>query len=220
MPGSYPESSDSSNKCVKCKQLEILRCAPLTLQHQRAPVWEQRRGKPDLQSKRPHCTDTASCPVPESLDGLPCNFPSESLNRHPVLDMEVSGHVMGVPRSFIIHFPWIFHEIYTIHKSWGYPAVSYGNPHMSPMCRTWDLPLSGGPFLAAVDSTGALPSRRLKEHRTAARNMAVAADSIDVRTIANILHTYMRMYIYIYIISLSIYIPSLSLYIYRWFIYT
>lgn len=38
VPGSYPESSDSSNKCVKCKQLEILRCAPLTLQHQRAPV--------------------------------------------------------------------------------------------------------------------------------------------------------------------------------------
>ena len=68
--------------------------------------------------------------------------------------------------------------------------------------------------MAAVDSTGALPSRRLKEHRTAARNMAVAADSIDVRTIANILHTYMRMYIYIYHLSLSIYIPSLSLYIY------
>jgi hypothetical protein len=70
--------------------------------------------------------------------------------------------------------------------------------------------------LAAVDSTGALPSRRLKEHRTAARNMAVAADSIDVRTIANILHTYMRMYLYIYIISLSLYIYtiSLSLYIY------
>ena len=199
MPGSYPESSDSSNKCVKCKQLEILRCAPLTVQHQRAPVWEQRRGKPDLQSKRPHCTNltlpAARSPHLGGKAWMDCH-----VTFHPNLWTSSARHggfrpCHGVPRSFIIHFPWIFHEIFTIHKSWGYPAVSYGNPHMSPMCRTWDLPLSGGPFLAAVDSTGALPSRRLKEHRTAARNMAVAADSIDVRTIANILHTYMRMYI-------------------------
>ena len=194
-----------------------------------ANSWRSYDALPWLCSIRGHRCESKDVanPVPHlggwvSLDGLPCNFPSESLNRHPVLDMEVSVHVMGVPRSFIIHFPWIFHEIFTIHKPWGYPAVSYGNPHMSPMCRTWDLPLSGGPFLAAVDSTGALPSRRLKEHRTAARNMAVAADSIDVRTIAYILHTYMRMYLFLYIhihipsLSLYIYIPSLSLFIHMY----
>ena len=127
--------------------------------------------------------------------------------------MEVSVHVMWVPPNHPPFSMGIFHFSSSQSlKSWGYPAVSYGNPWKPP-------PVSHVPNLGSSAQRSSLfGGRGLDRVRRAcqagaasmahAPKMAVAADSIEVRTIAiYYTHTWVHIYLSIHpLIYRSIYL--------------